>query len=137
MTPTSHPADVLALLADALPELDTLTDDQVRGAHCAWCKAPVIAEDAVDFGEKTSPASWSTSTIGVRWYPRACPACAADRAHRALLDHASDCADCRRVPAPGEPTVCEVARVLTRLVREGRTAWRSNRMRPTEGTPTR
>lgn len=116
----SIPAAVLAVLASVLPSLDTLTDDQVRGAHCAWCKTPVTADTAVDFGEQTSPAPWATSTIGMRWYPRACPACVAKAAHRGLMDHASDCADCRRVPAPGEPTVCELARALNRLVKGGR-----------------
>ncbi|MEU0018064.1 hypothetical protein ABZ173_10375 [Streptomyces rochei] len=124
----SIPADVLGALA--LPDPDTLTEDQRRGIVCVWGSDRLDTVTAVDLGVQDDE--------GARcWFPRACPACTADRAHRALLDHASDCTDCRRVPAPGEPTVCEVARVLTRLVRGGRTARRSNRMRPTEGTPTR
>lgn len=103
-----------------LPGLTKLTDDQVRGADCVWCRVSLTADTAVDFGEQASPAPWSTSTIGMRWYPRACPACVADRAHRGLLDHAPGCDDCHREPAPGEPTRCETARVLYRLVRDGR-----------------
>jgi hypothetical protein len=112
------PPTVIAILG--LPELTKLTDDQVRGANCIWCKASLTADTAVDFGEQTSPAPWSTSVIGMRWYPRACPNCTADRAHRGLLDHAPDCSDCRKQPEPGEPTQCETARALYRLVREGR-----------------
>ncbi|MFD5002238.1 hypothetical protein ACFWMV_04950 [Streptomyces mutabilis] len=109
----SIPADVLAVLAAVLPDLDTLTDDQVRGAHCAWCKVSLTADIAIDFGEQTSPAPWSTSTIGMRWYPRACPACVADRAHRALLVHAPACTDCHT-------SDCDTSRALYRLARDGR-----------------
>ncbi|MBQ0947638.1 MULTISPECIES: hypothetical protein [unclassified Streptomyces] len=98
-----------------LPGLRKLTDDQVRGADCVWCKASLTADTAVDFGEQTSPAPWSTSTVGMRWFPRACPACVADRAHRGLFDHAPNCEQC--VDAAER---CETSRVLYRLVREGR-----------------
>ncbi|MFE0819184.1 hypothetical protein [Streptomyces sp. NPDC058847] len=109
------PADVLAVLTGVLPALDTLTNDQVRGAHCAWCRTPVTADVAIDFGEQTSPSPWSTSTIGMRWYPRACPACIAKAAHRGLFAHAPSCEQCTDAAER-----CEISRVLYRLVREGR-----------------
>ncbi|MEV7793435.1 hypothetical protein AB0O68_15790 [Streptomyces sp. NPDC087512] len=118
-TAESTPADVLALLVRALPELDTLTDDQVRGAHCAWCRTPLQADTAINFGEQTSPDPRSTSTIGIRWYPRACPACAAKKAHRALFEHSPGCEECKKVSAPGEPCPCNTARALNRLLKGG------------------
>ncbi|MFG2548204.1 hypothetical protein ACGFOM_37905 [Streptomyces sp. NPDC048594] len=69
----------------------------------------------MDFGEQTSP-----STVGMRWYPRACPACTAARAHRGLLDHAPECEACQKAPTPGSPGLCETTHTLYRLVREAR-----------------
>lgn len=104
------PPDVLAVLV--LPDPAIILEDQRRGALCVWDKTPLTLATAVDLGELDSP-------IG-RWWPRSCPACVADRAHRGLLEHAPGCEDCRKQPSPGEPTVCETARVLYRLVKEGR-----------------
>ena len=112
------PPAVVAVLD--LPGLARLTDGQVRGADCVWCRTPLTADTAVDFGEQTSDAPWSTSVIGMRWYPRACPTCTATRAHRGLLNHAPGCDDCRKSPAPGDPVVCAIARILYRLVKGGR-----------------
>lgn len=112
------PPEVVGALA--LPEPTKLTDDQVRGARCVWCRAGLTSDTAIDFGEQVSPAPWSTSTIGTCWYPRACPACVAGHAHRGLLDHAPGCEDCRKRPTPGHPAACETARVLYRLVRGAR-----------------
>ncbi|MFD4264014.1 hypothetical protein ACFWR9_42025 [Streptomyces sp. NPDC058534] len=107
------PPDIVALLA--LPGLEGLTDDQVRGAHCVWCKAGLTADTAVDFGERQTPLSGTSSAHGMRWYPRACPKCTADRAHRGLFDHAPSCEQCTDVAER-----CEISRALYRLVREGR-----------------
>ncbi|MFG3323708.1 hypothetical protein ACGF3J_37255 [Streptomyces sp. NPDC048171] len=114
---TSATQEVTARVLDVLvlPGLDDLTDDQVRGADCVWCRASLTADVAVDFGEHTSPSPWSTSTIGMRWYPRACPACTAERAHRGLFEHAPSCEQC--VDAAER---CEISRALYRLIREGR-----------------
>ncbi|MFG3154211.1 hypothetical protein ACGF7W_19455 [Streptomyces sp. NPDC048219] len=109
-----------ALEALALPGLDALTDAQTRGADCIWCRTPLTADMAVDFGEVQSPLSGTSSQHGMRWYPRACPACAQPRAHRALWDHAPGCDDCRAAPAAGERGTCEISRGLYRLVRECR-----------------
>ncbi|GAA3967519.1 hypothetical protein GCM10022384_18730 [Streptomyces marokkonensis] len=114
------PPEVLAVLVLALPGLKKLTDDQVRGADCVWCRASLTADMAVDFGEQTSPAPWSTSRIGMRWYPRACPACTGQVAHRGLLDHAPGCEDCKREPEPSEANPCPINRALYQLVKDGR-----------------
>ncbi|MEV8396289.1 hypothetical protein ACFVAF_34510 [Streptomyces sp. NPDC057596] len=103
------PAAALALLA--LPDLDTVTDGQARGANCVWCKAgPLTAETAIDLGQQKSPA-------GETRFPRSCRSCIRTRAYRALLDHVhpGPCKPCED-SAPG----CEIGRALNRLVREGR-----------------
>lgn len=105
-------AAVLEVLA--LPALHGLRDEQVRGASCVWCGyRPLNAENAVDLGEQMSPLPGSASPM--RWYPRACRPCVADRAHRGLFAHSPMCEQCI-----DEAGVCEVARGLYRLVREGR-----------------
>ncbi|WP_435272208.1 hypothetical protein [Streptomyces parvulus] len=93
----------------ALPLFRTLTDDQARGAVCVWGDQRLNAETAVDLGEQLG-----------RWFPRACRTHVADRAHRALLVHAPTCDACRTKPADGDPSPCEIARALYRLVRDGR-----------------
>lgn len=103
-----------ALEALGLPPLDGLHDAQVRGASCVWCSTgPLNAENAVDLGEQMSPLPGSASPM--RWYPRACRPCIADRAQRGLFAHAPMCEQC-----VDEAGVCEVGRGLYRLVREGR-----------------
>jgi hypothetical protein len=104
------PPAVFAALA--LPDLAGLTDDQARGAVCVWGAERLTAETAVDLGEHVGPDG--------RLFLRACPTHTAGRAHRGLLEHAPGCDDCQKRPAAGEPTVCETARVLYRLVREAR-----------------
>jgi hypothetical protein len=104
-------AAVLALLL--LPDLGGLTDGQPRGRDCAWCgKGPLTAESAFDFGEQGSPAGTITR---VRWYPRGCRSCTAERAHSALFVHAPTCEQCA-----DEGGLCEITRALYRLVRDGR-----------------
>ncbi|MGW4505667.1 hypothetical protein ACWENO_13610 [Streptomyces sp. NPDC004436] len=51
-----------------LPPVGTLTEDQVRGAACVWCGAPLDSTTAVDLGER--PAR--IGDLAVRWFPRAC-----------------------------------------------------------------
>ncbi|PZT69281.1 hypothetical protein DN402_20120 [Streptomyces sp. SW4] len=95
--------EVLAVLT--LPDPESLTDAQRRGAVCLWGSERLTAETAVDLGEHTGP-------IG-RWWPRACREHASQRAQRALLDHAPACDDCRG------PAECEVTLALYRLIRAG------------------
>ena len=100
------PAAILELLE--LPALETVADGQSRGADCVWCTyGPLTTEMAVALGERKSR--------GVTRFPRACPPCAAAHAHAALFKHAPTCEQC-----VDEAEVCEVGRVLYRLIREGR-----------------
>jgi hypothetical protein len=110
--PQEIPADVLTILA--LPALDELTDDQTRGTTCVWHGGErLTAETAVDLGEHLSPLHGSSSPM--RWFPRACQSCTADRAHRGLFTHCATCKDC----ADGTDR-CGTGRSLYRLVREYR-----------------
>ncbi|MEU6098380.1 hypothetical protein [Streptomyces sp. NPDC047079] len=98
----------------ALPALDGLTDDQTRGATCVWHGGDrLTAETAIPLGEHMSPLSGVTSLL--RWFPRACRTCVADRAHRGLLVHAPMCDLCA-----DEAGQCPIGRGLYRLVREYR-----------------
>ncbi|MFE9608075.1 hypothetical protein [Streptomyces sp. NPDC006012] len=106
------PAEVLEVLQ--LPALDALADDRVRGAACLWCGERLTGESAVDLGRRRSPLTGSSSVSGMTWFPRACRACVADRAHRALFDHAPTCEPC--VDHAAE---CELGRTLYRLIRGG------------------
>ncbi|MFQ6142643.1 hypothetical protein ACLMNJ_06135 [Streptomyces seoulensis] len=113
------PADVLVVLV--LPELATVTTDQSRGADCVWCTTRLTGDVAVDLGERMGlPAGEEADLFEpekglVRWYPRACPKCTADRAHKGLFAHTPACEQC-----VDEAALCPVGRVLYRLVREGR-----------------
>ncbi|MBQ0827643.1 hypothetical protein [Streptomyces tagetis] len=102
------PAGVLAVLA--LPDPAALAEDPLRGALCVWCAGPLTLATAVNLGELDSPRG--------RWWPRACPACAGTRAHRALFNHAPECADCQAIPADGQSAPCDTARHPYRLVRQ-------------------
>ncbi|MET9254609.1 hypothetical protein [Streptomyces sp. NPDC003717] len=105
--PSSHtaPPDALKLLT--LPDVATLTPDQRRGAVCVWGDEQLHADTAVDLGERTGAAG--------RWWPRACPRHAGERAHRALFDHAPLCEQCT-----DDSGRCETNLNLYRLVRDGR-----------------
>jgi hypothetical protein len=106
-------AEILEILA--LPALDGLAVDKVRGAECLWCPKTLTVETAVDFGQQRSPLSGSSSISGMTWFPRACRTCVADRAHRALFAHAPMCEPCVDNAAN-----CIVGRGLYRLVRDCR-----------------
>ncbi|MEU6324940.1 hypothetical protein [Streptomyces sp. NPDC047009] len=107
------PREALKVLA--LPSLDTLADAKVHGAKCVWCGEKLTAETAVDLGEQMSPHSGTTSLM--RWFPRACRGCVADRAHRGLFAHGSTCELCRNEKTAAD---CSAGRGLYRLVREYR-----------------
>ncbi|MFF8879587.1 hypothetical protein [Streptomyces flaveolus] len=96
------PPAVVQLLG--LPDPVPYAEDQRRGALCVWCTQVLTLATAVDLGELDS-------SIG-RWFPRSCPACVSDRAHRALNAH-TDCDDCHT----GD---CATVRALYRLQRDGR-----------------
>lgn len=113
--PTSAPprgaADVSPEILHVLvlPSLDLVTDAQTRGATCVWCDGPLTTDVAVDLGEQMSPLKGTTSPM--RWTPRACPACTAERATRGRFAHAPTCEQCA-----DEASVCEVGQGLMELV---------------------
>ena len=105
MTSSTHEVPVAILDLLRLPDPETLTDDQLRGATCVWCDQRLNAELAVDLGERTEP---------IRWFPRGGRDCAAKQALLGLFDHTPHCEPCRN-EAPG----CDVGRGLNRLVAGG------------------
>ncbi|GAA5048296.1 hypothetical protein [Streptomyces similanensis] len=116
---TNIPLDVLKVLG--LPDLDTVSADQSRGATCVWCQVRLVGATAVDLGERMGlPAGEEADLFEpekelVRWYPRACPKCTADRAHKGLFAHTPACEQC-----VDGASLCPAGRILYRLVREGR-----------------
>ncbi|MFJ8793216.1 hypothetical protein [Streptomyces sp. NPDC102462] len=109
------PAEVLEALT--LPDLDGLPDAKVRGAECLWCPTRLTAETAVDLGVQRVPAEDCSSVSGMKWYPRACRACTADRAHCGLFAHTPMCDLCKTEATAAR---CTVGRGLYRLVRDNR-----------------
>ncbi|MFL4904676.1 hypothetical protein ACJ6WF_16180 [Streptomyces sp. MMS24-I2-30] len=109
------PAGVLEVLA--LPALDGLADDKVRGAECLWCDKRLTGDTAVDFGQQRSPLNGSSAVSGMTWFPRACRSCVADRAHRGLFTHTVACPLCQAEQTAAD---CIVGRGLYRLVRDCR-----------------
>ena len=106
-----YDVEVLALLP--LPDLDTRTDDQTRGRTCVWDSTPLIAETAIDLGERMSPLDGSASLM--RWFPRACTTCVREAATAAIRDHTGTCEQCTDNAA-----LCEIRAALEQLTREGR-----------------
>ncbi|MCX4504341.1 hypothetical protein [Streptomyces anulatus] len=54
-----------------LPDPASLSDEQLRGAHCVWCEAELSNATAEDLGPRSLVVYGST----VRWYPRCCATC--------------------------------------------------------------
>jgi hypothetical protein len=104
-------AEALALLA--LPALDGLTGEQVRGAVCVWDRNEdrLTAETAVYFGERMDPLDGSSSSM--RWFPQACQHHTGQAAMRALHEHALMCEPCVDNAAN-----CDVGRALNRVRRD-------------------
>ncbi len=100
--------DVLALLP--LPDPAHLTEQQVCGRACLWCKTRLSGDSAIDLGERTE------KVFGC-WFPRTCRTCAGVKAHDALSAHAAFCELCIENAAE-----CGIGRALTHLVQEGRNA---------------
>jgi hypothetical protein len=101
------PSEVLALLP--LPDPDTLSADQTRGALCVWGGEPLNTGTAVDLGERVEQ--------GVRLFLRACPGCAVRAALRAIHKHAPLCEQC-----VDDSTQCPPGLGLLRLLREARSS---------------
>ena len=108
-TASATTIDALALLE--LPDLEGLSEAQVRGAECIWCSGTLTADTAVDLGERKHrrlDGRYST-------FPRADRRCVHDAAYSVLLDHAPSCEQC--VDNAAE---CPTGRALRRLMREYR-----------------
>lgn len=54
-----------------LPDLESLSDAQQRGANCVWCVAPLSNATARDLGSRPVDAHGTLA----RWFPRCCPTC--------------------------------------------------------------
>ena len=63
-TPTIDVTAMLALLP--LPDLDGLSEQQVRGAACVWTGVVLTPATAVDLGRRTA----SRAGVSVPWFPR-------------------------------------------------------------------
>lgn len=107
------PAAVLEVLA--LPLLDGVSEEQVGGRACVWCRDHLTIETAVPLGEHMTDVDESTAVSGMRAFPRGCRRCVQDRARRGLFAHGSTCSLCR---AEETAASCTVGRGLYRLVRE-------------------
>lgn len=53
-----------------LPRLRDLTEDQLRGRACVWCRTPLSNATAIDLGAQ----SFQQLGHQAHWFPRACPA---------------------------------------------------------------
>ena len=109
------PAEVLAVLA--MPPLEGVSEEQVGGRACVWCRDLLTIETAVQLGEHMTDVDESTAVSGMRAFPRGCRACVYERAHRGLFAHGSTCNLCRDEETAA---ACTVGRGLYRLVREHR-----------------
>jgi hypothetical protein len=94
-----------------LPEFDTLTQAQVRGAACVFDGVALSAENAVDLGERKIRRPGEQ----VAWFPRACRRCAMEQSMVALQEHSGSCEPCLI-----DFTQCETGRALVRAVRDAR-----------------
>ncbi len=112
---TPH-SEALALLA--LPDPGTLSEEQLRGAACAWCPTPLALAQSVDLGEREANVHGTLA----HWFPRGCYSCATNYAYRALLDHASRCEHCTvdASAGDGDEMQCETGAALRALLREAR-----------------
>lgn len=106
-TATETALDALTLLT--LPPLERLTQEQVRGAACIWCKTALRTATAVDLHERRHrrlDGHYST-------FPRACHPCTRTAAHDALTTHHGTCEQC-----VDDTDACDTATALRSLARE-------------------
>ncbi len=106
---TDPQTDAVALLD--LPAPETLSEPQMCGRACVWCRTPLSNDSAVDLGARSVDAHGVATT----WFPRADKRCVGSRAYAELFEHAVGCEPCRET-AVG----CDKAVALRRLVREAR-----------------
>jgi hypothetical protein len=91
-----------------LPNTRTLAGEQLRGAACVWCAAPLTGESARDLGERPGPD-------GVTIFPRGCADCVRKEARRVYRLHKRGCERCIR-----NEEACLDRRALWDLALEGR-----------------
>lgn len=53
-----------------LPNLRDLTEDQLRGRACVWCRVRLSNDTAIDLGAQR----FKQLGHEAHWFPRACPA---------------------------------------------------------------
>lgn len=106
MSRATRAATALELLP--LPNARRLSDDQLRGAHCAWCSTPLTGATARDLGERPAPD-------GISIFPRGCEPCVHREAVRVSSLHTRTC---RRCTANNE--ACPERRALRDLAIESR-----------------
>ncbi|MET9965653.1 hypothetical protein ABZZ80_06930 [Streptomyces sp. NPDC006356] len=111
---TPPAAQALALLA--LPSLDQLTEDQVRGRTCVWdsTEAPLTDEAAIDLG----PRSMRRLDGHYDWHPRGCRKHVSQEALLALFLHCMEhCKECGARDADGAALEgsCAVGDALLRI----------------------
>ncbi|QEV18800.1 hypothetical protein [Streptomyces alboniger] len=74
-----------------LPDPAGLSEEQVCGRTCVWCRGVLDNTTAFDLGARKVNAHGS----GARWYPRCCRRpCGFQHIHQALLDHTQSCEQC-------------------------------------------
>jgi len=84
MTSTTQDARQQALTTLELPDINGLSEAQVRGVTCVWDGIALTPETAVDLGPRPRDG-------GPDWFPRGCKRCTGEAAHRLLLAHAPRC----------------------------------------------
>ncbi|MET8955223.1 hypothetical protein ACWEO4_32000 [Streptomyces sp. NPDC004393] len=100
-------ASIAALLP--LPEHNSLSEEQVRGAECVWgCGKTLTAETAVELPERRI----RNLDTYIDTFPRGCRPCTGRRALKALYNHCPVCEQC--VDNVAE---CEIGRTLRRFTR--------------------
>lgn len=70
-----------------LPRASSLTQAQIDGTACVWCKAP---DGLIALGPRVRPVAGELR----RWHPRACRPCAGRKAVSVYRLHISTCARC-------------------------------------------
>lgn len=102
----------LALLP--LSEPEALSEPQLSGRACVWCRVPLSNDTAVDLGQRGTDAHGSK----VSWFPRSCHTCMGPRARQTAQHHARTCEQCVDDTASTNKSVCDTARRLRRLMLE-------------------
>jgi hypothetical protein len=88
---TAHHPSPAVVEALALPSLTGLSERQVRGTTCVWNGVALTPGMVFDLGPRTTMRAGEP----LHWFPRACPACIAQQAQRALHAHAPFCEQCQ------------------------------------------